>query len=317
MERINIKGMIESVINDLSLNEPIQDYALKIKLIAYYVKNKKFSNWVKNELEGYIDINDLPSYRLINTQIIANILIDNGVKSASIENHVMPLASLNNAELIKELSTIKLKESILGLEKMAMSNKGLGYTITEYERYHLNKIYEYSTILSAHKRLSSIDCENAIFAFKSTLLDLFVELNDTIFNDQLDFDIMSKKQEVEKIVSQTINTGIYISDNGIANVNSSQVVGGNNNKLVIPDYKKEELKEIIDQIDNLSRSINEYDEITDEIIKIKIELERITQNPKMIKSALNAIKGIAVGVGANQLTPYVSKGLDWLKTLLE
>ena len=43
MEKVNIKRMMESVINDLSNNETIQTYALKINLIirlcTCYIRN--------------------------------------------------------------------------------------------------------------------------------------------------------------------------------------------------------------------------------------------------------------------------------------
>lgn len=41
-----------------------------------------------------------------------------------------------------------------------------------------------------------------------------------------------------------------------------------------------------------------------------MELNNTIQKPQIIKSALNAIKGIAIGVGANQITPLVNEALD-------
>ena len=104
MEKVNIKRMMESVINDLSNNETIQTYALKIKFIANHLKNEKFTRWVNNELEGYRNVDELPSYRLLNTQIIADLLIDNGIKVLTLKNSEMPLANLGDKELIKKLS---------------------------------------------------------------------------------------------------------------------------------------------------------------------------------------------------------------------
>lgn len=47
MNSLNLKGMIEKVINDLANNTPIDEYALKIEFIAKHLKNSKFSNWMK------------------------------------------------------------------------------------------------------------------------------------------------------------------------------------------------------------------------------------------------------------------------------
>ena len=310
MEKVNIKRMMESVINDLSNNETIQTYALKIKFIANHLKNEKFTRWVNNELEGYRNVDELPSYRLLNTQIIADLLIDNGIKVLTLKNSEMPLANLGDKELIKKLSTIPLRESVISLASMLLSKQSLGYTVTEYERYHLSNIYENSTILSAHKRLTSLDCENVIFKFKARLLEMFMEFNDTIFNDELDFDIMNKKKEVDRIVSHTINAGVYM-ENSSAKIDNTQITVGDNNTISISSHDKEMLNKILGEIEKINESTGvNNQEIKDEILNIRNEIEQKNQKPKLVKSSLNAIKGIAYSIAANQILQLANQGLE-------
>lgn len=317
MEKISIKGMIEGVIYDLSQNEPISKFALKIKLISHHLKNKDFSNWINNELDGYKDVKDLPPHRILQSYVIADLVIDNGVKGATLSNHTMPLIHIKNDEIRKKISWVNICDSIISLETIVNSTEPQIYVATtEYERYYLSKIYQYSTILSAKKPISKTEFELIIFKFRSKLLEMFLNFNDSIFNDELDFDIMNKKQEIDKVVSHTINAGVYIAENSSASINHSNMVAGNNNQVSISSVDKKELENILYQIDNLSQNLDDdRKDIADEIVKIKQELDNPTQNVKYIKSAFNAIKGIAIGVGANQITPLVNQGLEYVKNM--
>ncbi len=114
MEKLSVKGMIESILIDLSENRPIDSYALKIQMASRMLKNEKLSNWLDKELNGYKDVKDLPEHRILKTQIIANLIIDNGIKGAKFTNHEMPLYALGE-EKADELSTLYIKDSLIKL----------------------------------------------------------------------------------------------------------------------------------------------------------------------------------------------------------
>lgn len=317
MEKLSIKSTIESIISDLSNNISVKEFALKIKLVAYHLKNEDFSNWITNELDGYKNVVDIPPHRILQSYVIANLVIDNGVKGANLTNHTMPLRYLKE-ELRNDISRIKILDSIISLESAINSDKSnIYYSTTEYERYHLSQIYEWSTILSAKKPIGKSELELIIFQFRSKLLEMFLSFNDSIFNDELDFDIMSKKKEIEKVVSQTINAGVYISDNSTANISENQILVGDKNTITLSPINKEKLTDIINQINDLNNNLeNDREDIAEEIAKIKLDLNNPVQQPKIIKSAFNAIKGIAIGVGANQITPLIDEGLNHIKELI-
>lgn len=317
MEKFSIKNTIESVITDLSNNEEIKTFALKIKLISHHFKNPDFSNWVNCELEGYNDKTLLPKHRVLQSSVIANLIIDNGVKSASLTNHTMPLSYIKDEEVRKNISFVYILESVISLETIINSlDSQVCYTVTEYERYYLNRIYECSNILSAHKPISKTELEVIIFKFRTKLLEVFLSFNDNIFNDELDFDIMSTKKEIDKVVSQTINAGVYVSENSTANISNSHIIGGGINNINMSSLDKSELESILKQIENISKDLDEErNEIVDEIAKIKNELNNNLQRPKVITSAFNAIKGIAIGISANQITPLATQGIEYIKKL--
>lgn len=314
MEKLDTKSMIESIIEDLSNNIDVSLFALKIKLIASKLRNKKFNSWIKNELEGYEKVDELPKHRIEDTEVIANLVISRGLGSIQLTNHVMPLANLQDLETIKELSTIKIMDSVISLEKNNKQNAQIAYMLTEWEKCQIAKIYPNSIIQSVYKTIPENTFEDIIYKFKSTLLEIFIELDNEVFNDELDFDIMAKKHDIAKVVNQTINTQLYFGDQSINTFQDSPITTGNNNTISISIATKEKLESILSQIEEIKIDRdNDKEDIAAELEKIRLELSNTVQQPKILRSAFNAIRGIAVGIAANQITPLVNEALKTIK----
>ena len=74
MEKLNVKALIESVVQDLIENQPLTSILLKVQAIAHYLHNEQFSLWLKNETKGdYQKVDELPDYRKSTCEIFANI----------------------------------------------------------------------------------------------------------------------------------------------------------------------------------------------------------------------------------------------------
>ncbi len=159
----------------------------------------------------------------------------------------------------------------------------MAFSTTDYEKQKLSSVYENCTILSAVKLIQQADFEFIIHKFKSIILDMFMEINDTLLEDKIDFDIMAKRKDIEKIVQQTINTGIYLSENATANISSSKIIGGTNNNLQISDKAKTDLESIVNKIEQLSAEIEaDREDIVTEILTLRDELNNTIQRPKII-----------------------------------
>lgn len=315
MDKTGIKGLIESVIQDIANNENVNQYALKLQIISRKLKNDIFSNWLSKEINGYGKDDPVPEYRIIKSMVTANLIIDRGFQKAQFSNHTMPLYPLGE-ELAKEISSIHIRESVIALNKFMEGNEPLACSITDYERVKLSAIYEDCTILSAHKPIQRSDFELIIHKFKSSLLEIFMEFNDTIFDDELDLDLLTKKKSIDKIIQQTINAGIYLSEGSTANVHTSTIVGGVDNKVSVDSVSKQRIEDLLIKIEELSHEIDEdRDDIAAEILKIRTELENTVQQPKVIKSALNALKGITIGVAGNKVTDLINVGLEIVKNM--
>jgi|LSQX01.3.fsa_nt_gb hypothetical protein len=312
MEKLNLKGMIESVIEDISNDSSISTFIYKVQMISRYLKNKDFTQWVKNELDGYSSDAILPEYRIFSTQIIANVLIEQPYRGIlTLKNHTMPLAYLSK-EIGREMSKIYVRQSLIELEEMINSNtdSGIAFATSEYERHNLKKIYENSTILSAQKIFNKSDFNLIIYKFKSTLLEMFCDFNDEIFNEKIDFDVMTKKKDIDRIVNQTINTGVYVADNAIANISDSAAVGGQGNNVQISMSKKSELESIVTRIEDLTSEIDgDRTDIVDAIFSIREELGNKIHRPKFLKTAFNSLKSIGAGVMANKITSLIDSAI--------
>lgn len=315
MEKLNLKGMIESVIEDISNDSSISSFIFKVQIIGRNLKNKDFSQWVKNEIDGYSTNTTLPEYRIFSTQIIADLMVEQPYRGIlTLKNHTMPLAHLSQ-EIREDISKIHLRQSLISLEEIINSSTTgeIAYTTSEYERYHLQKIYENSTILSSHKTFNKSDINLVIYKFKSTLLEMFCDFNDKIFNDEIDFDIMTKKKEIDTIINQTINTGIYVADNATANISDSLAVGEQGSNVKISISKKRELEDITSRIEDLANEIDsDRTHIADAILSIREELGNNTPRPRFIRTAFNSLKSIGTGVVANKITPLIDLAMEIL-----
>lgn len=318
MEHLNLKSTIESIIEDLSNNRDIREFALKIQMVANKLKNPEFSVWVKNELEGYGDVKNLPPHRLLSTHILATVAVSQGFGGImTMKNHRMPLSTLGDTDVIKMLTTVRVVDSVIALEERTKieikKNSTFGCALNEWEILQISKIYENSVINSAHKVIDITDFKNIIYKFKSTLLEIFMEFDEKIFNDELNFDVMTKRQEIKKVVNQTINAGQCFNNSSVI-LNDSPITMGDNNTVSISNQRKEELKGIIDKIETLSKNIeSDREDIATEVAKIRLELDNTIQRPKVLRSAFNSLKGISTGIAANFLTPIIDEALSKLQ----
>ncbi len=224
-------------------------------------------------------------------------------------NFDVPISNLGMTKYL-EFSEIKIRETVFSIEQILSENEGnLHLNLNDYEKLQIqNKILTDCEISSIHKILPRHTFQEVINKTKAKLLDLFLELNETVFNNEINFNVMEKKKEISQIVNHTINTGIYISDNSSANIQNSNIIGGSQNNFS-EDFKKNVL-ELTEKIERLAEDIEvDRDDIAFEISKIKLELQK-EESPQLIKSAFNAIKGIASNVAANEISDVINQGFQ-------
>lgn len=110
-----------------------------------------------------------------------------------------------------------------------------------------------------------------------------------------------------------INASIVNTGDGTINADHITTVIGDGNTIIQEEQKN--LQDLLKKIDDLMRSLDndDYKEIFTEIA---LELKKEEPSKKFIKICIQAIgglvNGIASGVIANQITPYISAALALL-----
>lgn len=285
MEKIDIKAMIESVLVDITGNAPIENYIYKLRLIAKYLDNNSFKIFIEKEFfDGYIETDIIPEYRIINSQIrYAGI--------TSLYRLGEPPISIKNRDI--DISQVKIYDSLPRILDLSKSSKNLIRHLTSKEKGQLI----YHADVKAHKEFEPSALNIIPRAVKSKLLDFIVQLNDEVFNDGIDFNVMSKKADIEKIVHNNFNAGIVHTGVGSIDVDRSNIIGGQNNTITISEETKQQITDIVNRIDKLSQEIDEdRTDIAEAILDIRTELDNKINKLKILKTAFNAIKGV-VGVG--------------------
>lgn len=313
---VEVKKIIEEVINDLANNFDIKDITLKVQIISKLLKNEEFSKWVNSEfIDGYKSTEGLPTYRILNNFFKATIHVNNGYGIIIYSNYILPIESLDRA-IYKSFSTTPVLDNITTIQNIINRNDHeICCYVNANEKYHLQKLFEQGEIYTCQRVIPKISFISIIDKIKSKLLDIFMDLDGKLFDNELEFDVMKKKEEIASIINNNINAAVYVAQNSTANISDSNIIIGNSNNITINNKDKLLIEDILKQIENIISSY--YNEIRNdvdfEINKIREELKCDLQRTNVLRSAFNAIKGIAISICANELTPLVEKAIELIK----
>lgn len=308
---IDLKKQIESIIEDLGNDEAISKILLKAQTIAFYLKDNTFANWIKAEQNGYKNTQHLPDYRRIRCTIQVDVSIPYRGTVYGID---FPIDAIENEIIREELSYMGFCDPISMIELMGndQENDMLKMNASAYTYRYIKKNFPDGNIEGVHKITNTSSAKAIVDSVKSKLLEFFLIIEEQI-DLNINFDVMANKEKIQNIVNQTINAGVVNAGNGRISISSSEIIGGNQN-VTISSTNKKELIDIIDRIEEINKKYNNED-LANEIIEIKDDLAKPNQNPKFIKRAFNAMKGIAIGIMANELTPIIDKGLELINNI--
>lgn len=306
---IDLKKQIESIIEDLGNDESIAKILLKAQTIAFYLKDDTFTNWIKAEQNGYKSTQYLPDYRKIHCTIQVDVSLPYRGILYGID---FPTDAIENEIIRGDLSHMCFCDSVFIIGQLGndQENGLLKMNASAYTYKYINKHFPGGNIEGVHKITNTSSAKAIIDSVKSKLLEFFLIIEEQI-DLNVNFDVMANKEKIQSIVNQTINASVVNTGDGHISITSSEIIGGNQN-VSISAVNKKELMDIIDRIEEINKRFNNED-LANEITEIKDDLAKPNQNPRFIKRAFNAMKGIAVGTLANELTPIIDKGLELIK----
>ncbi len=300
----NIKKLAESILSDITSDASIANILLKAKVFAAKYHDSDLLKWVENELRGYE--NNPPEYRIID----AGVKVDIHKGFQEVLGYTYPIDMVKEEKIRKRLSHIAVFNPITEIEEMGKKdNSGTIHVEvpTAIWYYHMGHCIN-GDIQRAYQFGSLSAIRNILISVKSLLIDYFLKISD---NEDIQFGSLIKKDNITNVTN--ITAGIVNSGDGVVNAGDVTTVIGNNN--TINSQTANELQGIIQKIDEIMKLQNneEYKELSADVA---VELKKEAPSKKFLKRCFQAIggltNGIASGVIANQVTPYIASALTLL-----
>lgn len=304
---MDVKALINSIIEDLTSNEPISKIMLKAQAISFSLGLDEFSKWVRLEQNGYHKGDDIPEYR--KTRCSAKVNLTQGFKRVT--NLDVPVDAIPDRAAREMLSYIYFSEPITELEKLAndATSEGLLQVIAPTYAYQkAQAIFPLADIDMLWKIVNVTAASGVVEKVKSKMLDFFLQL-DQKTQMGVDFDKLEGKQEVKQVLNQTIYAGIYHSGTGDVNVVDSVV--GNTASVTMTATDIDAVKKCISDI-LCSKELEEDTDAQEEIAIIQSEVKKEKPSRKIIKKSLLFLKEVAVQTSASVCAQAIAVALNIL-----
>ena len=262
----DIPNIIKQVQSDIINSQvSLESVFLKAKVLAHYLNNHELKKWVKNELDGYLNADELPDYRITNTFLLG--IFSNGVYWHP--NRTIPISSIH-PDLRQSSSKFYFFEGIVGLESMAKS-KNLRYQmsgdwVNHYNIFNAESLsHGHYQLIEAHHPITDASIVLTLGAIRSRLQDFVLEIS------SLPWDMANEpppSEQIAKIFQVTIhhNSGeinmsdLQQKDGDTYNIGQAGAVGKyarSDGNIFIQSEQKQTLVEAAEEIQNLLRQLEQ------------------------------------------------------------
>lgn len=301
--------LIEEIIEILSKEEPnLTNALLKTKILLHKMGKSDLIEWVNNEINGYSEDAQVPPYRAVNAQVLANF----ANMAYQYSRHPIPLFHLD--EGYREfLEVIKLRQSLKALEKFAANDSGSiqraipveASTLLEKgldSSYHIQK---------AWCEISTSAITQILIEVRSRLLDFVLELSGKFGKDLSDKEV--------KDISNTLDTNSMFA-NAMLGDNATILIGNHSHQSVDSKIFKNNFESLSDLLK--SKNVKEPDiqelQTAIESDKSSFEVTKKEFGPavkgwlkKMLSKAVDATWQIEIGAASSFLADALKKFYGW------
>lgn len=311
---MDVKKLIEEVLEALGDNKTLTDVASKIQIIVRLLGDKKLRSWYNCEfVTGYQD-EELPEYRITRAaDIKATYLVPQGFSILNMPDQSIPIFNLGK-DKYEEVMTIKLKENVSSIIEYSKHPEKLAMSLSPYEMSLVQKVIGEAHIRSAHKIIPPSVFQHIIDNVQNRIIDLFMDLNEKVFNGELDITSSQGKKEITQVVNNYINAGVVNTGSGSVNAsNSTNTVNVNDS---MSDDVKERLNSIVSEIEKIASDHDEWiKDISQELLDIHSELQSSSPQPKVLAKSFKALMwGASVSCKA-AVEKLVGDAIDVLEQL--
>jgi len=300
--------LIDDIIEALSSKTgSLSEALLKTKVLLHKIGHKELVDWVNNELNGYPNEDDLPEYRILPAQVLANM----ANIAYQINSHPIPIGHLS--EKHREMYTkAKMNQSLAVLEKLVDKNEGgLQAPIPMEVNGLLSKGLDKSFVIQrAWCEIGIASVDGIFIQVRSRLLDFILDLKDQLGN------VMSDKEVKDR--SDSIDAS-SLFHNAIFGDNTTIVVGNNNEQKVSINLEAnfhalaENLKQSgvgENEVSQLKAAIANDDD-SKEVAEKKFGPRVREWLRVMMSKAIDTSWQIELGVAGNLLTDLLKRYYGW------
>ena len=305
------KKLIEEVLIDLANNKSLTDVSTKIQIIVRLLGNDELKQWFEREfITGYTDSKDLPDYRISQAvDIKANYLVPQGFGVWQIKGQSVPVANLG-IEKYKDIMKIRFEDTISAIIEFSKHPQDIAVTLNPYEKTLVQKVLGDAQIQSVHKVLSPATFQTIIDNVQSKIIDLFLELDEKVFNGQIDLTSKPVKEEIHQVITNNFTAGIIQTGAGTIEASNSTIAAKVDN---LSDEVISKLSSLTDEIDRIVKDEDEeHNEIAQEIVDIRAELSELKPKKNLLKKSFKAIAWTASVSCKSAIEVLVSKALELL-----
>ncbi|WP_288946401.1 hypothetical protein [uncultured Porphyromonas sp.] len=300
-------NLIDNIIKDLGDDKPIKGILLKSQILGSKLQNKEFQDWIHNEQCGYKNSKGVPDYRVLNVVVKADI---HQPYCCIVSNYPLPMDSFKDKAINKLITQQAITCPLSEIETLCSDNKSENLVMTcPIQVYSEVSKYVNGNVTRVFKEVPASAVLGIVDAFKSKLLAFFLELDDKI-HAGVNFSNIDSQKEIRQILT-TYNINAVVANTGNGSVVTGNIIDNDSIQYISDGGRKRQLQELVTELKKEVSNINNQDLRTTVDIITKA-CEKPTWCKSTLRMAFNAIKGIAVGIAANQLTPIVAKALELL-----
>ena len=301
--------LLNEIIDALSSQgSSLTDALLKTKVLLHKIGHKELVEWVNHELNGYPHHVDLPEYRVLSAQVLANM----ANMAYQINSHPIPLGHLDR-EQRESLETAKIYQSLAVLEKLVEKEGG---SLQSPIRMELNGILGQGLangfmIQRVWSSIGRADVTQIFVQVRSRLLDFVLGLKDQLGDDVSDQEIKQKTDSID--ASSLFNNAIFGN-------NTTIVVGSHNSQEVTNLAVKGDFNALAEHlrqhgvdepnIGNLESAIKQ-DGAAPEIEQKKFGPAVRAWLQNMLSKAVDSSWNIELGVASSLLATALHKYYGW------
>ena len=313
---MDVKKLIEDVITDLANNCTLDSVSSKVQVISRILKNDRFRKWVDCEfVHGYKSDEEAPKYRTMYIAgVRASYVAPAGFGSiVKYTNQQIPIENLG-AERYKKIAKIYVWDTVSIIQNAIKPNEDIHLAVGPHESADIQEVLGHCQIMNMYKVVSNQQYQRIVDKTKATLIDFFLELNDTVLDNEIDFNVMTKKNDIERVVNNTIYAGVVNTGEGRVTISDSTVVGGKDNQVTISSDIKQQLNNIVSQIEALAQEVDDdRTDIAEAIIAVKEELKEDNIRTTPLRLAFYAIKGAISGLADSAIETLAEQAIKLLQ----